>query len=277
MRKFYIAYEGVDGSGTSTQAEMMAELLRGEALARGSGEVHLVREPNNNLPLSSMLPSSTPTSTRRPAHGGTAAAFAKLTPETTTMPKKGEQLQLEVLLGEVVAATGHRPNDREPWRGVGGWADTWLHQGVWRWLEKRLVELRPRKITAGGAVGVDTWTAQLALQLGIPLTLAIPFEGQELEWPEKSQRLYWEIRERANEVVNVSMLDARRFPGGRMPVEPMRKAMDARNRWMVDRCTLLLEVWDGSPGGTGNCVRYAEKLGRRFLRLDPATLREDRR
>jgi uncharacterized phage-like protein YoqJ len=36
-------------------------------------------------------------------------------------------------------------------------------------------------------------------------------------------------------------------------------AMQIRNEWMVDHCDLLVALWDGSPGGTGNCIRYAKR------------------
>ncbi|WP_188052008.1 hypothetical protein [Azospirillum sp. Sh1] len=38
--------------------------------------------------------------------------------------------------------------------------------------------------------------------------------------------------------------------------------MNTRNEWMVDHSDRLLALWDGSQGGTANCVRYARGLGR---------------
>jgi hypothetical protein len=43
--------------------------------------------------------------------------------------------------------------------------------------------------------------------------------------------------------------------------------MHVRNRWIVKNCHSLLAVWDGSRGGTGNCVNTAYELGRKVLRL----------
>ena len=49
--------------------------------------------------------------------------------------------------------------------------------------------------------------------------------------------------------------------------------MQVRNEWMVDQLNpatdLLLAAWDGSPGGTGNCVKYATGKGVGINRLDP--------
>jgi hypothetical protein len=43
--------------------------------------------------------------------------------------------------------------------------------------------------------------------------------------------------------------------------------MQIRNEWMVDHCTHVAALWDGSPGGTGNCIRYVRKIGRPFDNL----------
>ena len=52
--------------------------------------------------------------------------------------------------------------------------------------------------------------------------------------------------------------------------------MQIRNRYMVDwlgdSTGLLIAVWDGSPGGTANCVNYAKLKCRPILRIDPSTL-----
>ena len=48
--------------------------------------------------------------------------------------------------------------------------------------------------------------------------------------------------------------------------------MQARNQWMVDHCQLLIAVFDGSPGGTKNCVDYALRVRREIRLIDPTTL-----
>ena len=45
--------------------------------------------------------------------------------------------------------------------------------------------------------------------------------------------------------------------------------MQKRNRYMVDNSDIVIAVWDGTPGGTENTVRYAEKLGRKILSFEP--------
>lgn len=193
-----------------------------------------------------------------------------------------QSLHLEPL---VVAGTGHRPDNRRPWRGVGGWSDTQLHAGVLAWLGEQLEELKPARVISGMALGVDTWLAHEALKRGISVTAAIPFEGQERMWPEEHQQVYRTILEQA-EVVNVSgcrveqVGSSTHFVGVQVvPGDSPRfrqlliDCMQRRNAWMVDRCHQLLSVWDGTPGGTGHCMRYAERVGREYRRLNPNTLR----
>lgn len=107
------------------------------------------------------------------------------------------------------------------------------------------------------ALGVDQWAAEICTDLGIPWTAAVPFEGQERKWPSASQQKYRALISKASSIHIVC------DPG----YAPWK--MQARNEWMVDRCGLLIAVWDGTDGGTANCVRYAESVGRRIERINP--------
>lgn len=181
----------------------------------------------------------------------------------------------------VVACTGHRPDDRRPWHGVGTWRDVHIHTGVQRWLGEQLDQLleqasqqgRKLRAVSGFAVGVDTWYFQEALRRGIATTAAIPFVGQERTWPIASQKLYHELLARADEVVNVGNHFVITEKDPPLQLGEVRKLMHARDRYMVNRCHLILEVWDGSPGGTGATVRYAVEAKREARWLDPRTLR----
>ncbi len=152
----------------------------------------------------------------------------------------------------IVAFTGHRPDK------LGGYKlpnDTYIK--VCRDIDWLLKELNPEKVISGMALGVDQWAANIAYKLGIPFVAAIPFEGQELAWPEASQKTYRLLRKLASEEVIVS-------PGGYSADK-----MQVRNIWMVDNCDSLIAVWDGSKGGTGNCVEYAKSVDRKIYQIDP--------
>jgi uncharacterized phage-like protein YoqJ len=45
--------------------------------------------------------------------------------------------------------------------------------------------------------------------------------------------------------------------------------MQVRNEWMVDSSDGVVALWNGTAGGTANCVRYAEKVGRPIDNLWP--------
>jgi len=143
----------------------------------------------------------------------------------------------------IVAFTGHRPDK------LGGYDlpnPTYIK--VCQEIEKNLKALKPDKVITGMALGVDQWAANIAHKLDIPFIAAVPFKGQESRWPQKSQRIYAKLISLASEVVIVS-------PGGYSA-----EKMQIRNKWMVDNCTKLIAVWDGTTGGTGNCVEYARSV-----------------
>lgn len=139
----------------------------------------------------------------------------------------------------LIAATGHRP-DKLGGHGVN---DEQLEAIARNYLEM----MRPSGAITGMALGWDTRFALAALAVGIPLHAAVPFEGQERIWPWQSQQLFRSILSRCASVTVIS-------EGGFS-----KKAMQDRNQWMVDRAARICAMWDGSPGGTGNCIRYAEK------------------
>ena len=87
--------------------------------------------------------------------------------------------------------------------------------------------------------------AQAAYGRKIPFWAYIPFEGQDLVWPSATRLYYRALLERAALVKVCS-------PGGYSP-----KAMQVRNECMVKDCDLLIALWNGSAGGTANCLQYA--------------------
>lgn len=50
--------------------------------------------------------------------------------------------------------------------------------------------------------------------------------------------------------------------------------MQARNEWMIDNSNAVIAVWDGSPGGTANNIKYAEAKERPVLVIDPVKREE---
>jgi uncharacterized phage-like protein YoqJ len=143
----------------------------------------------------------------------------------------------------ILAATGHRPNK------LGGYGVA-VELQLFKLAKLHLAGAKPRGVISGMALGWDTSWAEAALGLGLPLCAAVPFEGQEKRWPSHSQEKYAYLCMMATKVVYVC--------------EPGYAAwkMQKRNEWMVDHCDELVALWDGSDGGTANCVRYAERVGK---------------
>lgn len=155
----------------------------------------------------------------------------------------------------IVAFTGHRPSK------LGGYIlpnPTYIK--ICKSIDATLRELNPDQVISGMALGIDQWAANIAIKLNIPFIAAIPFEGQERKWPVASQKTFNALLKKAAGQTIVC-------PGSYSPDK-----MQIRNQWMVDRCDILIAIWDGSKGGTGNCVQYAEAVKKEIIRIDPTAL-----
>jgi len=143
----------------------------------------------------------------------------------------------------IITATGHRPNK------LGGYGPQ-AFNNLCRVARDYLREMNPDGVISGLALGWDQAWAVSALELGIPVHGAVPFEGQENQWPESSQVLFRKIITECASVTYVC--------------EPGYAAwkMQKRNEWMVERCHRVAALWDGSSGGTANCVKFAQAYPR---------------
>jgi len=151
--------------------------------------------------------------------------------------------------GMIVAFTGHRL------KKVGN-----LEDKIKGAIKAALTQLQPISAISGMAVGVDTWAAQVCTELQIPFNAYLPFPQQAKVWPPHAWITWIELLREATSVHFISK------------AEYSAVGMQKRNEAMVDDCHLLVAVWDGSPGGTANCVEYAKKVGRRILYINPRKL-----
>ncbi len=156
----------------------------------------------------------------------------------------------------IVAFTGHRPEK------IGGYnLPNPKYISICKKIEAALKELQPERAISGMALGIDQWAAHICTKLSIPFTAAIPFLGQENVWPDQSKKVYRAILAKAHDQVIVT-------EGGYSAHK-----LQLRNEWMVDQLVnpddVLIAVWDGSKGGTGNCVAYAEKVNKKIYRIEP--------
>lgn len=141
----------------------------------------------------------------------------------------------------IVAGTGHRPSK------LGGYGPEVFWRLV-RLARSYLETVEPFHVISGMALGWDQALAMAALELSIPFTAACPFEDMHVKWPNSSRLHFLHLFEAAQEVVFVN------------PGEYAVWKMQARNEWMVDRADRMATLWDGSTGGTKNCLDYAAKV-----------------
>lgn len=142
-----------------------------------------------------------------------------------------------------VAVTGHRPDK------LGGYNATDKHKLIKLHMERFLKELQKDfhelTLIGGGALGIDQFWMETGLKLNIPVIAAIPFKGYDNKWPLESRKIFEKLLDKCVEV---------RYICG----EYSKRAYQTRNEWMVDNCNLLVGYYDGTSGGTKNCLSYAQ-------------------
>jgi uncharacterized phage-like protein YoqJ len=146
----------------------------------------------------------------------------------------------------IICGTGHRPDK------LGGYNDVSYNKLV-KIAEKYLIAINPNKVISGMALGWDQALAEATINLDIYLLCAIPFIGQENMWHESSKIKYKNILSKANEIKYVCENGYSSYK------------MQIRNEWMVDNSDLVLAMWDGSKGGTYNCIQYAKRMSKPII------------
>ncbi len=163
----------------------------------------------------------------------------------------------------IVAFTGHRP----PKAGL-----TWSHEAPGDQFAVDLVQTLIREYVAvenlshvivGGALGFDTLAARAAWLENVPFHLYVPFPGSYAKWPPHAQDRWHRMRKVAAKVVTVN----------RGSYHPSH--MQTRNEAMVNAADALFAWWDGSAGGTRNCLDYADQKRIPWNNLYPDGPREN--
>lgn len=158
-----------------------------------------------------------------------------------------------------IAVTGHRPNKL--------WGYDYSHDNYIKLFSKMYDFLKENETThciSGMALGVDTIFALAALRYkrdnperNVIVECAIPCRNHSSQWSTKDKGLYNSILVKADRVTLVSDEEYKPW------------LMQRRNEYMVDNCDLLLAIWDGTKGGTGNCVKYAQKKDKKIVQINP--------
>lgn len=167
------------------------------------------------------------------------------------------------MLTKCCAFTGHRPG-KLPWRYNEADSRCVALKAVLAEQIAALVNTGFTQFLSGMAEAVDTWSALSVLALreknpAIKLHCILPCKEQADKWAASSRELYRSILDRADSIVYVSRIYH-------------KDCMLDRNRFLVDHAATLLAVYNGERrGGTAATVRYAQRMGRKIIMIDPLT------
>lgn len=120
-----------------------------------------------------------------------------------------------------------------------------------------------RIFIVGGALGFDTLAFLVLYSLkskyDIEIRVAIPFKNQDIKWFRGDRERFAEMLTLADKVIEVDKEKEYHISGIENEIYHPAK-MQKRNEYMVDNSKYVIGCWDGSKGGTGNTIRYVEKL-----------------
>ena len=175
----------------------------------------------------------------------------------------------------ILTVTGHRPNkiSKELYDWNKPLAQHYIRFFI-NYIRTAAEEAKNHNVSvicrSGMALGIDTVFAIAALFLkraGYPVLLHcyIPCSNHSSNWPKSSVDVYNKILSYADEVIYVS------------DKPYTNKSMQDRNIAMVDGinedgCDRVLAIWDGTKGGTGNCVNYARSRNKIIDVVSPESI-----
>ena len=174
--------------------------------------------------------------------------------------------QLASLVGFInraCAFTGHRPK-KLPWRNDETAPECAALKATLTEQIAALIEKGFTHFMSGMAEGTDVWAAQSVLAFreenpALKLHCILPCFNQSEKWSASSQARYRSILEQADSIIFINR-------------EDKKDCMLERNRFLVSYAATVLAVYNGERrGGTVATVRYARRLGREVIVIDPTT------
>lgn len=196
----------------------------------------------------------------------------------------------------IASVTGHRPDKLYGYNLTNPKYETMKEN-----FKKILRENGCTEAITGMALGVDTIFALAVLELkeegyDIKLHCAVPCNRQCCKWNQESIDQYYDILSKADVIYGMEESKEKyielilekeddeyvliKKSLYALPITREMKyfqtykpyLMQVRNEYMVNLADKVIAVWDGSSGGTGNCVAYAKKKEKEIIMIDPSTI-----
>ena len=184
-----------------------------------------------------------------------------------------------------ISWTGHRPNNKN----MGGYDwNSSKNKIIRHMMYMKVMEIiasssdREFRFISGGALGVDQFAFSVVDEqikkvdtniITIINEIAVPFKDQPNSWFKQEDKDRYNLQlSKADVVTYVDETDGyikMTTPQGRY--NPYK--LQIRNEYMVDNADIVIAVWDGSKGGTCNCVNYAKKIGKKIIVINPKDIK----
>ena len=157
--------------------------------------------------------------------------------------------------------TGHRP-EKLPW---GTRESDPRCAGLKRWLDRVVLDAYQegyRHFLCGMARGSDLYFCEAVLSLRrlypeVMVEAAVPCRTQADSWPAEERERYCGLLAQCN---LTTLVQENYTPS----------CMIRRNRYMVERSSRMIAVYDGLPGGTRSTLAYALRQGLTLIQASPA-------
>ena len=124
-----------------------------------------------------------------------------------------------------------------------------------------LIGQRYAHFISGGAMGMDTYAAEIVLDLKekypwIILEMVSPFDAQAAKWPPEQRARH----DRLFALADITTATGHAYGKG---------CMYRRNHYLIDNADLLVAAYDGQPGGTAMTCEYAKQTGIPVIKIPP--------
>ena len=171
-----------------------------------------------------------------------------------------------------IAFTGHRPNK------LWGYDEDKIEYDIlFKLIKNKIIDIikenkekREFLLINGMALGADQLVCAASIVVRsqvkeemkeenktVYIEAAVPCLNQEKKWPPETQKYYRALLGQVDKITYV-------WAG-----EYNSTCMQKRNEYMVDKADVVIAVWDGTRGGTYNCVEYAQLKHKNIIYINP--------